>query len=267
MSRAIHRHLPAFRLSLLSEGSPAPSSHNVLDSRSRRSHATGADEWTSRCVVVADVARARSLQEVDRKAAAVLPPPFSRDAASGVLDLGHIPKEAVFIAHQPQFKSILGPSPKLSLIAEEGWACFHEAGIYDPHRGSIFITSNRITGEQHENQHIAVTEVPLADPSARKQLSPSEHGVVMANGGTNYKDGYLFCDQGYGESQPSSLVFVAPSKDGHSLDSQVILNNYHGRPFNSLNDVVVHRDGSIWFTDPDCEHRLHAVRCPLVVRD
>lgn len=29
-----------------------------------------------------------------------------------------------------------------------------------------------------------------------------------------------------------------------------ILTNYHGRWFNSVNDVVVHSDGSIWFTDP-----------------
>ena len=30
-----------------------------------------------------------------------------------------------------------------------------------------------------------------------------------------------------------------------------LLTNFHGRWFNSVNDVIVHSDGSIWFTDPD----------------
>ena len=29
-----------------------------------------------------------------------------------------------------------------------------------------------------------------------------------------------------------------------------ILDNYHDRAFNSPNDVIVHSDGSLWFTDP-----------------
>jgi gluconolactonase len=29
-----------------------------------------------------------------------------------------------------------------------------------------------------------------------------------------------------------------------------MVTNFHGRDFNSVNDVVVAKDGSIWFTDP-----------------
>lgn len=29
-----------------------------------------------------------------------------------------------------------------------------------------------------------------------------------------------------------------------------LVTNWHGRPFNSVNDVVVARDGAVWFTDP-----------------
>lgn len=33
--------------------------------------------------------------------------------------------------------------------------------------------------------------------------------------------------------------------------TRVIADRYHGRRFNSPNDVVIHEDGAVWFTDPD----------------
>lgn len=33
-----------------------------------------------------------------------------------------------------------------------------------------------------------------------------------------------------------------------------LISSFHGRPFNLVNDVVVHSDGSIWFTDPNYGH-------------
>ena len=70
--------------------------------------------------------------------------------------------------------------------------------------------------------------------------------VPMANGGVNYRDGVLFCAQG-SHARRGGLVWMhadAPYR------VRTLLDNYHGRFFNSLNDVVVHSDGSIWFTDP-----------------
>lgn len=68
----------------------------------------------------------------------------------------------------------------------------------------------------------------------------------MANGGTNYRDGVVFCAQG-SLREPSGLVYME-AKRPHKTTT--LLNNYHSRTFNSPNDVVVHSDGSIWFTDP-----------------
>jgi hypothetical protein len=47
--------------------------------------------------------------------------------------------------------------------------------------------------------------------------------------------------QGYQLNVPGALIVVDPAsknEDG-TLKSQVLLNNFYGRPFNSLNDVAV----------------------------
>lgn len=35
---------------------------------------------------------------------------------------------------------------------------------------------------------------------------------------------------------------------------QAVVTNFHGRDFNSVNDVVVAKDRAIWFTDPSYGH-------------
>lgn len=73
----------------------------------------------------------------------------------------------------------------------------------------------------------------------------------MANGGVNYKDGVLFCEQG-SLTAPGGLTYMDTHVDTatQKCTATTLLSNYHGRWFNSVNDVVVHRNGSIWFTDP-----------------
>jgi gluconolactonase len=74
----------------------------------------------------------------------------------------------------------------------------------------------------------------------------------MGNGGCLYNNHLLFCDQGTMDS-PSQLVLVDPVD---SSKSHPILDSFHGRPFNSLNDVITLQhphDPSrtlIFFTDP-----------------
>lgn len=93
-------------------------------------------------------------------------------------------------------------------------------------------------------------------------LSEEERGrVVTGNGATLCRGEVLYCSQGMGTEIPSALV----TQDPNTLETKVLLNNFHGRPFNSINDVVVlpgadgatsrtdlHEDPhtTIWFTDP-----------------
>lgn len=63
-----------------------------------------------------------------------------------------------------------------------------------------------------------------------------------ANGHTRDAEGRLVsCEQGNRRI----------TRTEHDGGVTVLADRYDGRRFNSPNDVVVHRDGSIWFTDPD----------------
>lgn len=102
----------------------------------------------------------------------------------------------------------------------------------------------------------------------RSQTYPASNGACLFAGQL------LVCDQGYQRDSPSQLVLVKPNAP---YAATPLLNNFHGRPFNSLNDVVVlslpsqthrrtihsallgtRREGdayeTIWFTDPPYGH-------------
>jgi len=68
----------------------------------------------------------------------------------------------------------------------------------------------------------------------------------MVNGGTPFGDKLLFITSGRG-NVPPSLALVNPKAP---FNSTTILDNFHGRQFNSLNDAKVHpKSDAIFFTD------------------
>jgi gluconolactonase len=78
------------------------------------------------------------------------------------------------------------------------------------------------------------------------KVSVVDADVVMPNGMTADRDGTLVvCDQG-GPSTPAQVRRVNP----RTSETSTLIDNWHGLPLNSPNDVVVKSDGTIWFTDP-----------------
>jgi gluconolactonase len=70
----------------------------------------------------------------------------------------------------------------------------------------------------------------------------------MANGGSGpYKGSLLYVTCGRGELPPSvTLINPVPP-----YNSTVLLDNFFGRQFNSIDDVKIHpTSGNIFFTDP-----------------
>lgn len=82
----------------------------------------------------------------------------------------------------------------------------------------------------------------------------------MTNGGTNYKSDMLFITSGRAYLPPS-IVAASPHPPHNSV---VLLDNFHGRQFNSLNDIKVHpTTGAIFFTDSSCVFSCRAAASRL----
>jgi gluconolactonase len=72
---------------------------------------------------------------------------------------------------------------------------------------------------------------------------------------SNYSNGNTFDPQGRQLSCEHATRRVVRYE--HDGSVTVIAESYQGKRLNSPNDVVVHRDGSIWFTDPPYGHQLY----------
>jgi gluconolactonase len=150
-----------------------------------------------------------------------------------------------FELHDPRFSTIVGSSPTLELLAEnQSYPFAHEAGVYFPDTNNLYITSNRCI-DSDGNPKVHITRVDLnTSPVTCEVITPA---IPMGNGGVNYgKDHVIFCAQGT-MTEPSGLYRMSTEPP---YKTEILKTDFLGRPFNSVNDVVVHSDGSVWFTDP-----------------
>ncbi|GMG53387.1 unnamed protein product [Aspergillus oryzae var. brunneus] len=99
-----------------------------------------------------------------------------------------------------------------------------------------------------ERFHSILGPTPTLRLLAGNESYPFAHeaGVFMAS--TNH----LFITSSrikdaQGEQSPSGLYLMSTTPP---YTTKLLKEDFYGRPFSSVNDVVVHSDGSIWFTDP-----------------
>ena len=117
------------------------------------------------------------------------------------------------------------------------------AGVYIPETNEVFFTSNLMrrasesgSGFEYFIHFSKVSLTPGADGRHHwERLKMPPRSLVLPNGGTSYDGKVLMVSQGYQLATPSSIVAVDPK----TLETEVMLNNFHGRPFNSMNDIVV----------------------------
>lgn len=154
-----------------------------------------------------------------------------------------------FFVHQKPVQDLFGPSPELTLLCENpDYPFAHEAGVFIEKDNTLIITSNQFTDPTTGDRKIQITRVHLPQDGSSEtrceELNPV--GVPMGNGGVNYQNGTLICAQGT-KTEPGGIVYMDSEPP---YNTRSIVSTFHGREFNSVNDVVVHSDGSIWFTDP-----------------
>ncbi len=150
-----------------------------------------------------------------------------------------------FSIYNNDFLRILGSAPKLELLLENNDFPFaHEASVYIPTTDSLFVSSNMFIDPITNKKTIKVTKVNVsAHPVTAEIINTT---IPMPNGGVNNGNGILWAGQGTLNETGGLFQMSATAP----YESQLVIGNYYGREFNSVNDVVVASDGAFWFTDP-----------------
>jgi gluconolactonase len=90
-------------------------------------------------------------------------------------------------------------------------------------------------------------------PNNRMLCWNAERGMRVWRDAVEFTNGHaleasgalLHCSHGQ-----RAIVRTRFDANGHAIGDEIVVEHYQGRRLNSPNDVVVKRDGSIWFTDP-----------------
>ncbi|CAI7638194.1 unnamed protein product [Penicillium pancosmium] len=155
----------------------------------------------------------------------------------------HIP--SAFSIYNNDFLNIIGSTPKLEVILENNDYPFaHEASVYIPTSESLFVSSNLYTDPVTKEKTIKVTKVSVNAHPVTSEIINST--IPMPNGGVNNDGGILWAAQGTMNETGGLFQMSAEAP----YKSELVTGNFYGRQFNSINDVVVAKDGSFWFTDP-----------------
>ncbi|MDP9894528.1 gluconolactonase [Variovorax boronicumulans] len=101
----------------------------------------------------------------------------------------------------------------------------------------------------HEDDSVLWSDIPnnrMLRWHAESGMTVWREGVEFTNGHTREANGALLhCSHGR-----RAIVRTRFGPGLVPLADEVVVDRYQGRRLNSPNDVVVKRDGSIWFTDP-----------------
>jgi len=149
--------------------------------------------------------------------------------------------QSKFIAYAPEFRDVIGSDPQYETIANVN---AHEGPVYVKDWDAILFTTVPVTTNipAFGDKHVAIGRLDVASG----EVSTFREASNMGNGMTLDRDGRLIiCEQG---------TLTTPARisrlDLGSGAMETVVENWFGLSFNSPNDVVVKRDGTVWFTDP-----------------
>jgi len=114
--------------------------------------------------------------------------------------------------------------------------------VTDAHEGPVHVESEPALYFTTSRPEVAIRRLDLLTHAVTTVRADANN----ANGMTLGPDGRLIvCEQG-SRTEPAAITAV----DRVTGEREVLVDNWHGLPLSSPNDVVVASDGSIWFTDP-----------------
>lgn len=132
----------------------------------------------------------------------------------------------------------------------------HEGPVYVADEDALYFTTVPRPGP--DGPRVDIRRLALGD---RSVTTVRAHANV-ANGMALAPDGRLLvCEQG-SMTRPAAITLV----DRPTGATETLVDGWRGAPLNSPNDVVVKRDGTVWFTDPSYGH-LQGFRPPPTLGD
>jgi gluconolactonase len=156
--------------------------------------------------------------------------------------------DTAFAAFAPGFVEAVGEEPRLTLLAA---ADAHEGPVYFADENALYFTTVPRPGVDR-SPSVQIKRLDLEDPGDASVLVEDANG---ANGMASDADGALIvCEQG-SRWHPARISRI----DRSTGETESVVEDWRGLRLNSPNDVVVARDGAIWFTDPSYGH-LQAFR-------
>jgi gluconolactonase len=154
-----------------------------------------------------------------------------------------MPEKLAFHTYDPRFAAVLGVSPRLVRVAETD---AHEGPVYVATENALYFTT--VPRFRNGDPDVAIRRLALDGswPLSGKREAVVRPGANAANGMTlGPGDDLLVCEQGT-KTTPARISRV----NRVTGESETVVDNCAGLPFNSPNDVVVRGDNTIWFTDP-----------------
>jgi gluconolactonase len=153
-----------------------------------------------------------------------------------------------FAVYDEAFLDVMGVSPRLVRVVA---TAAHEGPVYVADEDALYFTTVPRPGAG--GPHVAIRRLSLDGtrfPLEAHRLTTVRAAANAANGMTLGPDGRLVvCEQG-SLGRAAAITLVDPA----SGRTETLVDNWRGAPLNSPNDVVVKRDGTVWFTDPSYGH-------------
>ncbi|KAJ5403644.1 SMP-30/Gluconolaconase/LRE-like region [Penicillium cosmopolitanum] len=168
-----------------------------------------------------------------------------------------------FHVYDEEFLKIIGSTPTLTRIAYSAVdPLFHEAVVWSKGTDEVFFAQNAGPPEAGTGlkKSSIIEKISLAKAAAvanktdavglvtvHNVTSPEMPKVMNPNGGNNYRGKLIFAGEGQGNDTAPALYVMNPKEP---YDTEILLNNFFGRQFNSLNDVAIHPNNTeVYFTD------------------
>lgn len=191
--------------------------------------------------------------------AAVMPYHFYRKPSEGTTDISFaqtsVPNDTSFslvggadflVFDQQRGLEALGSSPTYDKVFKVSDAV-HEAPVYVPSLNKLFLSDLAPPAGVLKPQ--LVIDLNNDPPTLSEYFS--DPPVYAPNGGTFY-NGLIYWGASGGNTSIGGIEQRpgVQTLDPHTNKTTVLLNNYYGFYFNTVDDLFVDPTGAVWFTDP-----------------